>query len=470
MKSLIIKIRNWPIQTTLFSLLLFYIPFQDRYHKLLKIISKKIFHLDIPSYIASSFSFYITDIFMLLIIIQGFRKIKTSKLFYQNSLNSGFFLMLFGGIVFLSIFTCAHANIWTYYHFLQLFLPLTTCIVLSKTLEIENNSLLFFGILCVSSCIEGIIVIKQYLLQHSIGLRGLGELTQHFLISPSILMGDQGQWIFDKFFHTSNSSGTILRPAGTFPHPNVLGGFMGIVLFATFFLFTQTKKKKFQWLLFIVICFQTFILYLTFSRSALFGVLIGTALFLGSFFYFIPLRKKLVFLTCIIIFSHSLPWIILYTQLQNRGGIISQTNLNRSSDAQRIYFQKTAISMFKKKPFLGHGWGEYGVQMEKYSLENQPMQVVHNIYLLVLSETGIFGFIMFMGFIFTILYQIKNIQIDPLLITLYTIFIFILFCGLMDHYWLMHQHGRILFFLIASLISAYVNEKKVQLKQQIPSY
>ncbi len=62
------------------------------------------------------------------------------------------------------------------------------------------------------------------------------------------------------------------------------------------------------------------------------------------------------------------------------------------------------------------------------------LQPVHNIYLLILSETGIFGVL---GFAYLLLKSKKNL---PLFI--------LLFLGLFDHYPLTLQTGLLLWLLI----------------------
>lgn len=462
MKVLIKKISSWPLSTTLFAILLFFIPFQDRYHKFLKKISRTIFHpQDLPPYFNASLSCYITDFLMLGILFFGLRQIRNQRAFFKLSL-SGKFLLSFCSFVFLSLLLSENGGkIWPYYYFLQIILPILTYIVLTETIEIKNNIELFCWILCVAACLEGIIVIKQYLLQHSIGLRNLGEITQHYEFSATIYITSKLRWIFDNIFHTHAPSVKILRPAGTFPHPNVLGGFLGVVQFAIYYLIITANKKGIRWLLVAILFFHTLILSLTFSRAAIFGVIGGSCFFLGSLAYFTKMYKRILSLLVVIFISCSLTVVILHEQLQKRGGIVENNCNNIGSDSSRIYYQKTAWSMFKEHPFFGLGWNQYSLEMDNYAPEKgPPLQTVHNIYLLILAETGIFGFLAFSGFLFSIFFSLRKFPLDPISITLLSMFFFILFCGLVDHYWLLHQHGRLVFFFIPALISAYVNEKK----------
>ena len=59
--------------------------------------------------------------------------------------------------------------------------------------------------------------------------------------------------------------------------------------------------------------------------------------------------------------------------------------------SSRFYLWGIAWSMFNSKPFLGHGWGSYLLEMT-----GSTFQGVHNDYLQYLAETGIVGFIFFL--------------------------------------------------------------------------
>lgn len=71
------------------------------------------------------------------------------------------------------------------------------------------------------------------------------------------------------------------------------------------------------------------------------------------------------------------------------------------------YFWIQAWEMFKEKPLLGYGWGEF----KAYSLNAND---AHNIYLQLLAETGIIGFILvsifFVGSIFAIRKSIQSCE------------------------------------------------------------
>lgn len=68
-----------------------------------------------------------------------------------------------------------------------------------------------------------------------------------------------------------------------------------------------------------------------------------------------------------------------------------------------------ALSLFKKKPIFGYGWGSYPyyyyINLGKF-MTVYKYRHAHNIYLQLLCETGIVGFIMYIVFIFINLHDI----------------------------------------------------------------
>ncbi len=95
----------------------------------------------------------------------------------------------------------------------------------------------------------------------------------------------------------------------------------------------------------------------------------------------------------------------------------------------RMQLNTIAINQWVKAPILGTGLGTsslYPRNIANYALLHQP---IHNIFLLVLSETGLFGLIAF-------LFVLKK-RFTWLLIP-------IIFLGLFDHYWLTQQQTQLL--------------------------
>ena len=76
-------------------------------------------------------------------------------------------------------------------------------------------------------------------------------------------------------------------------------------------------------------------------------------------------------------------------------------------------------------------------------------QPVHNIYLLIASETGLIGLILFLVFIFQLFRKIIGQEYFLLLI----VFSF-LFIGLFDHFFWTLQQGQLMFWLTLGIMGA----------------
>jgi O-antigen ligase len=64
---------------------------------------------------------------------------------------------------------------------------------------------------------------------------------------------------------------------------------------------------------------------------------------------------------------------------------------------------RAAINMFKEKPLLGVGVGNYGYIYNKYKAEYAPrfefLVKTHNAFLEILAETGLVGFALFFSWL-----------------------------------------------------------------------
>ena len=114
----------------------------------------------------------------------------------------------------------------------------------------------------------------------------------------------------------------------------------------------------------------------------------------------------------------------------------------------RLELIKSALIMIKENFWYGVGLNNFIPNLVKVSntyLNSWELQPVHNIFLLLFSETGIIGFLMFLLII------IKNLTIlnYPLIAILIT--------GMSDHYWLTLQQNILLF--VFTLIIARKNKK-----------
>lgn len=188
--------------------------------------------------------------------------------------------------------------------------------------------------------------------------------------------------------------GNLGRPAGFFKDPNVAGAFIssGALFMMVKILFGKREEVFKHTLIFLFLFFSV---VLTFSRGALLNLFSGIA-FLGIISLSMRKSKRFIFVLFIVFFIAlmSVPVIL---------EIFRQSFRFRGAQWYDIYGRvmawKAGIELFKSYP-LGIGPGQF----EDYSLDYQKSMggwmlrltpSAHNLYLRVLTENGILGFLIF---------------------------------------------------------------------------
>lgn len=276
------------------------------------------------------------------------------------------------------------------------------------------HKLLLFTVVYVS-----LIGIAQYLNSGSLGgaFYYLGERTFNIYtpgIAKGFLLGRE-----------------MLRPYSILPHPNVLAGYVGLT---TLLLYVLTKWSLITRL---SVIFTIIILVLTQSTSAVVGLVLAVAFLRVS--KILPVAKaKRIFITFVLV-------VLLVTFITLVfSGQISKYFSDESLIKRLDLLSSTFLTLSQgKNLFTGTGLNNFIIGLEKYwaapSLYSW-LQPVHNIFLLLLSELGILGFV-FTGFFASRLLNwiSKKEQVINL-----SLVIFVFAVGLVDHYWLTLQQPLLL--------------------------
>jgi len=414
---------------------------------------------------------------------------------------------------------------------------------------------------CLSVAVfySSIIAITQFFLQHSIGglCWFLGERSFD-VTTPGIA---RIQILPNSFFNFFSSvlrfpTSELLRSYATFPHPNVLGGFLAIMLPLLLFRIEQNNKDchpeqsegsssvvrrnaslesspdsvgirmtqmnlkiPFIW---IILFIGSLALFLTFSRSAWISCVVflvilklkqGNVIWSKVVCYceersdeaisttkITSLLRRLadsarnekvfnlsVCKLSLISFFLSVGFVLVVglfllpyfqTLTPDSESVFVRNELNSSAFQMIVpnFLLPSSVlrpltSVFSRL-FIGVGLGNFLVELPKYYPHREIffLQPVHNIYLLMLSETGIVGLLFFLWyilktFLLSSFWQVShrtrpesvypnNIKEDSGVaalprMTTYALFI-LLFLGLVDHYPLTLQQGQLLLTLLIS--------------------
>lgn len=431
-------------------LLVLVLPFQQRIYKFLKKVSVSLVNPEwhVPGYFEIHLDAFISDVVLLGLVFWCLKKAAIGwKSFWDGESK---YLSLFLLIALASIINSSFASYpLQYWRWMHLVLPAFLFFFLSQ-IRIEEGSFTKIAKIVFSvALIECAIAICQYFVQHSLGLKGLGEPT---LIATNYLgsnfpMADGSIWILDRFFHGIRENAFVIRASGTLPHPNILGGFMVFGLMMTYHIYGLSKRRG--WLS-LAILLQIFCLFTTYSRAAIFAAALTTLIWVA----FTTWReKKLTSLIWVSAGSFLLSLGLLYPQIFHRGGIVSYNVVAQSSDALRMTVQDVGMAMFKAHPFFGVGFNNYMLAFASFA-KGLPDTYIHNVYLHLGVEIGLFGLLSLLMFCFLVFLKGWKNRSQPEVLTCLCIFIGFLTIGLVDFYPLCVQQTRLIFFLTAGLIAS----------------
>ncbi len=227
----------------------------------------------------------------------------------------------------------------------------------------------------------------------------------------------------------------FLKAYSTFPHPNALAGYF---LVSAIFMVGFAKKSA-RKLIAVSLVITALALVLTFSLGAAVALVFSLALFF--------VRKNL---STILFFIMLVLSIISPIFIQNLN--ISSGSFGSYSESffRRAALIESAGKMIGEAPLLGVGLNNFIVKLPQagsYPSVGWWLQPVHNIFLLVFSESGLLGLILFSTLIFFTLRSALKNQNRTLIICIMAILI----TGFFDHYWLTLQQNQLLFALILGL-------------------
>ncbi|MCD4693769.1 O-antigen ligase family protein, partial [bacterium] len=119
-----------------------------------------------------------------------------------------------------------------------------------------------------------------------------------------------------------------------------------------------------------------------------------------------------------------------------------ENSLEIKSTQERITSLEQSKKIIKDNLFFGTGIGNYTLVLKKYYGEEKywPYQPVHNTFVLILAEIGLFGFFSFIVIFFYLIYKSFKYDLFINLALLTSLFVFMFF----DH-WLWSLHFGILF-------------------------
>ncbi len=236
----------------------------------------------------------------------------------------------------------------------------------------------------------------------------------------------------------------MLRAYGSFPHPNVFGGYLAVSIIACGYLYTQCKSKL--WMALAV--FFSLGLFLTFSQSAWIAVVMSFVI--GAYLYKRIHKKGAVNIWAFHI-ATAIMFVIAFAGTLSLPYI--QIGIEHDSVLERIEYIDIWYPLMSGDWLIGSGAGSYIFSWESMDpLRNWwEYQPVHNVPLLLIKEIGLIG-VLLLGYL---LYRIDTINYRALprhfaffsLLCGSVLFIIMFF----DHYLWSFWPGLALSFLVLGL-------------------
>lgn len=374
---------------------------------------------------------YVTDILTGLLFFTWITRKVQDKTFKVQS-----FIPLFVLVTFLLLTICLSQNYLNgAYHlvrFLEFFFVAYYVATTIVRMEQVKKVFLFLGIGVI---FQSLLAVSQFIKQGSLG--GIFYFFGERLFSPST----------PGIANASINGELLLRPYGTFPHPNVLAGFLLLSMIGLVFTVPWAKgKEKAVWI--VALLLGSSALLLTMSRGAF---LIWLLLLLIIFLRHVSTQLIRTFLAIALVILAVL--FIFHTPFGTR---FLQTNFAEEAVVQRTELIRASAVMITEHPIVGVGFGNFlpalAIVQKPFSL-GLYLQPVHNIFLLILAETGIIGFGIFMWFLVkTYMRLLITKKTGALSSRIFAVLLsVILMLGLVDHYFFTIQQGQLLFALIAGL-------------------
>ncbi len=448
--------KKFVIAAGLLFLIALAIPIEHKYDKLFRFFSLTLIPqgLTISPQFEKNLYFYLSDLAAIALTMMGL-------LWYRIPLRRFF------GHPLWVVFLCALVSIIAspfysypiaYNRLLQLFAPLALFSFLAYAFSEEERpriTRLVFLAIFATTLFQCAIGIAQYFHEGPLGLRLLGEPGSLAILEVK----DNSRWLLDRWFHVELSNPLKVRATGTLPHANVLGGLLVCSLLISYSL--ASKAKKSHWFFASTLPIQIFVLFLTYSRSALFAWVLGTVL------WFVWARKERIrFLAGLVVSSTLLCGILFYPQIEERGGVVNYSGGAVASDQGRFFHQKLAFKILKDNPLLGLGYWQFSERAQPYfppeTSDSLRSTGPHNIYLFLACETGLISLAAFLIFIALLGFRALRLPFTPETASLTAIFVAFLFIGCCDFYPILFQQGKLLFFLLSGLLAAYCRKTEVE--------
>jgi len=256
----------------------------------------------------------------------------------------------------------------------QIFLLLETCLLyfyIANNLRTQQDILFVVSMLLVGCLLESAVII-----------------VMKFSVTQSTM------WNLPIHIHGDVGKEGLTRSGGTIGAPNTAAAFLSLLLAPAASLLFANLGRVYRLLAASILALGGIALVFTFSR----GGWIAFALSITALCFLVWRRRGLSLRTPIAIIVIAMLLLVPFQSM------ISARLLgdDKGSAESRIPLMNLALRITEDHPFLGVGANNFTIVMGRYltsEFRSGFLYAVHNTYLLVLAETGIFGLLAYLAFL-----------------------------------------------------------------------
>lgn len=413
---------NKKIESALFFLLLFFLPTQLGKHfwpDFSFILGIRVDYL--------SPTIYITDILLIvLFVVWLINSIRDKKNFFPPR------VFIIATTILLSTAILSTFIVNSIYHVVKFFEFSFLGFYIAQNITSEVKVKKVVLILALACLYESALALAQFINQGSLN-------TIFYFLGERTFTGST-----PGIANASINGELLLRPYASFSHPNVLAGFLVSCMLLSFWAYGKVKNVYERIGLISCLFIGTAALLLTMSRAAIVLWIV--------FLIIVLIRVKIKKTVNKFIFLLGFVFLFVMINVTPFGIRLFSTRLTEEAVVQRQELITSSLTIFRQSPIVGVGIGNflyYLPTVQKPLSVGMYIQPVHNIFLLLLTETGILGFSVFLWMIVKtykhLFHQYKTHFIFIILLTN------ALLLGMVDHYFLTLQQGQLLFAVILGL-------------------
>lgn len=312
-----------------------------------------------------------------------------------------------------------------------------------------------------SGVVQAMFALGQFFIQEVFASTWLGMSAQSAaILGSAVIETTDGRW---------------LRAYGLFPHPNILGGFLSLIVLLVIHQYISIYKQFtiLDWsnrvvvlrrgveIASMLVAFMVLVagLVVSFSRTAwlavVFGIIVYGATQCRDKFSVVAFAKLVVAGALVVGM-----FVALYPQLFVIR-LIGNTRLETVSIVERVAGYDKAFELWRDNWIGGVGVGNYSFALSSLQpgLPAYHYQPVHNVFVLIVIEVGLVGIVLLLAYLWQ---QRQRVKINELTLPLLVI---IAVLAMFDHYlWSLHA-GLSILFLVLMLIYTEVSIHKPQISE-----